>query len=153
MARNWWNDVGGSLCWLYPLIRQQRGVQQQRIVDAIIRPHRTGTWMNGSKGRWRAFGSLQDSDVTVLQVEQSLLLDKPLLGQTVVSGLSAQRAGASSVKTVALCTETDAELEEIARELASSQACSSLLRLGMPLERHRLSVDARMAHRRTGVPR
>ncbi|MGP0628565.1 hypothetical protein ACTRW9_02540 [Nitrospina sp. 32_T5] len=105
----WEEVIGGTLVLEYPLAEKSK-TSERRAADAVIFPH-----LKKSTLHWKEAPTLEGHDVVVVQTK-TRRLGMYLMGQTVFSGLLAKNLGAKSVRSVALCKDTDTNLAPFLKE-------------------------------------
>jgi hypothetical protein len=122
MTRRYWQRIGGTLLEKYCVVPASRGIHGQQVVDAIIITD------SGSRIASRAeHGSLSLDGCDLIIVNTSAAVRQPqrranrgrlgmyLLGQALFSReVIKERLAPRSVRTVALCADSDAVLRPIA---------------------------------------
>ena len=105
MIRRYWSEIGGTLIEEFPAVRRTP-TNGRRLLDAVILPN----------GETRIADhrevSLEGQDVIVVQAKAHRL-GMYLMGQTVFSAELIKRFKPASVKSVALCSKGDSELEPL----------------------------------------
>ena len=105
MIRSYWKKTGGTLIEEFVAVPRKRG-QGRRMIDAVI--------VSGGPARiaTRSEMDLTGRDIIVVQVK-ALRLGMPLMGQAVFSVELMKPFKPATIRSVTLCTETDAVLEPL----------------------------------------
>jgi hypothetical protein len=105
MTLRYWDRVGGTLVLEFPVVRSEPGVGR-RVLDALIIP-------SGERrqAHYREV-KVRDKDVIVVQTKAHRL-GMYLMGQAFFSADLIKDHGPRSVGTVAICTASDARLQDL----------------------------------------
>lgn len=107
-TRKYWETVGGLLIEEFIAVKEEKG-QERRSMDGLIVLGETKQIYNG-----RIY-DIAGKDVVVIQTKSGRL-GMSLLGQAYFSALLIKKLGAKSVKSVAICGESDLILSQLAKE-------------------------------------
>ena len=107
MTRRYWETVGGTLVLEFPVVNASRshGIGR-RVVDALIIPEDERREARPEEVE------IKGKDVIVVQTK-ARRLGMYLMGQAFFSRELVKELGPRSVRTVALCRESDAKMREL----------------------------------------
>ena len=108
LTRRYWEEVGGTLIEEFPAVLRGSG-NAQRLLDGVIVVGEPTRIARASEV------SIKGKDIIVLQTKANRL-GMNLMGQAIVSKKLMEKFEPKSIRSIAICSEGDSELEQYLAE-------------------------------------